>query len=610
MSYASDLDAALRYEKSPLASVPGSEVLTPEDLSALKGKQTKADYADQVRDAVRGREGLLPTLDEVKSLAQAGESTRGEYEHATRTITSFLQPHHAAGFVVLNAVLSPQTKWEEHSAGAMRLLRMWHERGEPTDTHKLTALLDDFHNVPNPETGARAYALLDGRKKQNSIAVLKNLDGILDRLGSIASEGRGKIVDFARAFVVDSGIPIDTHMAKLLTPKASEIGGIPNTVRETARGQGFASPSHRIAAAISQSGTVDLAAKLIETQKTLASRPSVYNAYKSLIATAAADLGWEPRQVQETVWTAVVAIAAARSLGVTPDQILNTIKHEDALHAWNVGSLLTTPEVTRELAGLGLSRRTIAAFKRAAAQRTPVTGPPVVGNPSAFEAAARRVGRARGKGAWTPVIESIRQRLRLKRGGDTVTDYAGELDTALRYAADSPWKQVAVAALDNPGQDLHLQVLADELADHPAVEAFRQWVSDGNWDGLKKVINPHKENGSKIGYGAETVHPHTDEVIDPTHNIRAYPSLVRRNPELASLPAFGRVPGNKKWERERWSERSGQFVKARKKADTATVVDEITAAPGGIANLIHAVVGAHHFAKTERPKTPRLSTTE
>lgn len=160
MSYASDLDAALRYEKSPLASVPGSEVLTPEDLSALKGKQTKADYADQVRDAVRGREGLLPTLDEVKSLAQAGESTRGEYEHATRTITSFLQPHHAAGFVVLNAVLSPQTKWEEHSAGAMRLLRMWHERGEPTDHPKLTTLLDDFHNVRNPESGARAYTRL------------------------------------------------------------------------------------------------------------------------------------------------------------------------------------------------------------------------------------------------------------------------------------------------------------------------------------------------------------------------------------------------------------------------------------------------------------------
>jgi hypothetical protein len=61
-----------------------------------------------------------------------------------------------------------------------------------------------------------------------------------------------------------------------------------------------------------------------------------YNAFKVIVGKAADDLGWEPREVQETVWSAVMAIGLLKAGGLKDEEVIDSLTHDLVKQSWNL----------------------------------------------------------------------------------------------------------------------------------------------------------------------------------------------------------------------------------------------------------------------------------
>lgn len=403
-----------------LARAEAEKVLTPEDNAVGNTKSTKATYDKLVSQSFDNHpKSVLPTMDEIKALAKAGESTKGQYEHAGKVLTSFIGPENAKLWVAANAILSPLAKWEHHSRAALRLVRLWREAGSPSDpdtVHKIVERIGPGNAESEVDAqGKKIYPSVGfySSKAPKLREMLMNHQEFLKRIENVAATNRGKIVEFGRAFADPNGVPIDTHMGKAVVPSGTEVTGklpkdagndtkadLKDLIRST-------KTPHLLARAIAEQGNPQLHSALLEAQKKLVASPALQKAYKVAIAEAAIQLGWEPRQVQETLWSAVVAIIAAKNRGIATKDILSRLRHENAFQAWNVGGLLSTPEVLHDV-GL-LSRRPSSAFAAEADRAPSATGQIATGNDPAFEAVAARIpANTRNQGAWNAIQASLR----------------------------------------------------------------------------------------------------------------------------------------------------------------------------------------------------------
>lgn len=85
-------------------------VLSPEDKAAGKTTAGKDRYEAHLTPSIHNKPGVLPTVEEIKTLARVGESTKGQYEHAGRVLSSFIGHDNAKLFTAANAILSPLAK--------------------------------------------------------------------------------------------------------------------------------------------------------------------------------------------------------------------------------------------------------------------------------------------------------------------------------------------------------------------------------------------------------------------------------------------------------------------------------------------------------------------
>lgn len=433
----------VRYGKSgPVAELTAPLVWTPtEQRVAAKGKAYR-QYLQLVRRALANQPGMLPTIDELRAMALFGRSVRGQYAHAHRVLTDFIGPENARLFVAANAILSPQSAWEEHSRGAMRALRMWDEAGRPTGAKNKRAVGRLMASLANERThdDRRLYSLLD----HNKIAKLTDLftypEKYLADMNRVASSGWGKITDFGGAFVEPHKAPIDTHQSKLTTPGLGDVGSqirLRTDDEMTAAERAEARAAHRenlsnfadakdlARAGVSEDVPVSqslarvvadkypgtgLSSALLAAQKRLIAKKPLYKAYKALVGQVAHDLGWEQREAQEAGWAGVVATVAARNLGIPVHQILDTLRHEDAFHAWNVGHLLTKKELLGDVEPLGLPGGHVGSFVAEAGKR-PAAGGRISGvDVGPFTSAALRIPPVEQHGAWDAVQEAVAAR--------------------------------------------------------------------------------------------------------------------------------------------------------------------------------------------------------
>jgi uncharacterized protein (TIGR02996 family) len=477
-------------------------LLAPLDVNVARESPQRDEYRRRVADAVAGREGLLPSVPELKSLAQAGQSVRGQYRHSWEVLRDFIGHSNAHLFWTANAILSPLAGWEKHSRAAMRLVRQWHEgthalraaTGDPNarmarpDIEQLVeglkhqTMLEERYAPEEAATAKQAgkkvgdlkplYASLSWKEKAKQLVQLfHEPEKYIADFSHLAAARRGKIVDFAGA-ALRYGLtgpqslgyaPIDTHMAKAVVPEEQDLrdaierlytptkkqiqewkqktpqrwAGTPATYaaskveelrqkREKAHADLAAAAgdlggiltastaAHKLAHSIAASGEAasDLPSVLLDAQKAVIARPHVYKAYKTAVAEAARQLDWSVEEVQESVWSAVISIVAARNHGIEPHEILSKLQHADTFRAWDVGGLLNTPEITHDLERLGLSPRRLENFRLAAARAPSARGPIRVDAPAHHLDVARRIPAVTrgGEAAHTPITNELERR--------------------------------------------------------------------------------------------------------------------------------------------------------------------------------------------------------
>lgn len=465
-------DRLKRMAKKPVFDDPF--MWSPEESNYLRTARQKTTHelhatADK---AIEDKPGLLPTISEVKNLATVGESVKGEYNNAYQTLTGLMGHKLADVWVAANSVLSAQTPWQEHTAGATRLVGMWHERNRPKDDEKVTDLLHEFYTTINPETGKRAYSMIEpeDQKWKKLRFLLQNGENIKQLPKDwIKSEygGVGKTPDMVGAFWDSGGTPIDTHMVKLSTPVTYNQKKIAKIVEEK-------DPS--------------VYKELLNRQTKVFQNPKFYLAYKKLLHAAAEQMGWEPREAQESVWTGLLGVAVAKGLGAKNDETLNLLNHEAVSQGWDMHSLFSAPELQNDFLRAGVPALALQNVKKQAADlrrktKAKRTGPITGADPEVIAGVARRIPAANagiGRGIQAVLASKMSRGSKPARfrrfEPDNLAIYTPIIQEAAQKHFSSPDFQKKLSALSPADRDKHDQSvkhfmdtdLADILRTHSA----------------------------------------------------------------------------------------------------------------------------------------------
>lgn len=413
--------------KRPTVPLTGEDYLLPPEVEALAKTQQSGlkEMNKNIRQGLSDKPGLLPGVGELEALAQLGGSVKGAYRNQFDTIASLVpHPEDAGRWATINAILSANSGFEEHTKDAIQGLANWHDRGRPTDPKGLDAVFGKVvtAQVRDPKTGepkfdkngnkvlARQWVPGTGLWKGTRSVWGDKIDKIKEFLstrrqkayggevdwGDI-SKGAFKTANFGISFVDPKGTALDTHMARLLTP------GRPFTE----------SGLHQMALGL---GSKKMYGAIKKVRDKVVSNKINYLAYKTLVGHAAQRLGWEPREVQEAVWTAVIGIMALRyadeGLMKVPDakKIAAKLDARAVAAGWDITSLFDSEGVRDSLEKLEVDPKRLKHVLKQSqkAKEAAIAGRPGVGNRAALESAARRIGAADLKtAASVPIIEHL-----------------------------------------------------------------------------------------------------------------------------------------------------------------------------------------------------------
>lgn len=395
-------------EPKPVArlSRPASDDLFPfeaERLGKMRTRERK-ELDRHVNAAVAGRPGVLPTQREVTSLAHFGDPVKGGYHDAHKLMTDLLpHPHDAERWAAINAVLSANEGWLHHTEGATHALALWHKAGRPTDHSALSALFGSTHDgkgrarftsnnsvygsgnaSPHIPHDASLYASRKLSPPNYDAVKAKKLKHILS-LGDgfrfsphLVADGAFKTPNFAAAHFDERGVPIDTHMAKLLRLRKKDKGA-----KET----------------------------VLDAQKRLVDKAHIALGYKTLVSHAAREMGWEPRQVQEAVWVAILSLALAKRHGADGSfgSLVEKLDRRAMRSGWDMHTVFKSDPMMQALHHLGVTDRDFDAAVKASRKRHPVVphGMPSAPDSAAVESAAERLPSAVAKAA-VPIQDALR----------------------------------------------------------------------------------------------------------------------------------------------------------------------------------------------------------
>lgn len=181
-------------------------------------------------------------------------------------------------------------------------------------------------------------------------------------LSSIAQEGRGKTPEFTRAMFDQMGVPVDTHMNKLLNMRD---GVDPKSWLNKAR----------------------------------------YVAYKALVGHTAKAMSWKPSEVQEAAWSSALGIQLMKKHGFDASNVADFLTHGTVSQQWDMHHVFSLPEVRRVLVErLGVPESTVSSLARpsagdggAAGHGLPARGQVAAPDPEALRGVAERIPAAAGK---------------------------------------------------------------------------------------------------------------------------------------------------------------------------------------------------------------------
>lgn len=322
-----------RYRPGPRRSVSDRRVITPDNYLDEKGiaqhakvigpwinylttREIQATNTQGLESVLRQIESA-PSIDMFVNVARVGGANRFWYENADMAMRNIFGDDWNT-FAAVIAATSPQQPVKGNIIMAARVMKAWDDMGRPTDPKVLRKKL-----LPKDGVGADGepkYSLVDIEARVNNTIRALSGKGLTDSwAGANVATRKGpqedisgfKVTSFHRNLTLAGDfITNDTWMAAFLGYKKNPFGV-----------------------------------------------KSAYNAMNAVTRKAAEELGWEPHQVQASVWSAIRAVTNETRSGVFGDAIstMQMLTPEDIsvtdgeMH----NLLLNDPEVRAEFEALG-----------------------------------------------------------------------------------------------------------------------------------------------------------------------------------------------------------------------------------------------------------------
>jgi hypothetical protein len=265
-------------------------------------------------------------------------------------------------------------------------------------------------------------------------------------------------------------------------------------------------------------------AKFIQELNTnLISDTPVYMAYKHAVAEAAKQLKWNLAQVQESVWTGIVALAAAKSAGIPVKKIQEYLTADAVRKGWQNHEAFVFPGVVDAYGRAGtdpaavrqLEQRTLeGAAKRSRPGILPISDPAHLRRIAAFVPPSN----VTGKDAAGPIRRAIIQRLTQEGLFDPNTGRMRmqRVRRALKMATPQEFQALFNQIKANPRDAAHWGIAADaldELGTPAAANLFR--LIFNHWNTAHPTTQPwefirHPEANRDHNYG---VNPQVDGLL-------------------------------------------------------------------------------------------------
>ena len=287
-----------------------SQYMLPGEVTQLIGSQKNIEAAERLL-------GVLPPAKEMTALAKVGGAKRGWYRASTQALVDVFGDD-APRFSALLAATSPQTSVESNLANSLNIWKNWTAAGRPTERE---AILDIMGASVQGDKGRDSVL---GAWENNTVTALgtNNPADIKLDLDSIRLSG-AKVDSFMRNLSDDVyKFTNDAWMANILGVEQSLF-----------QGGGKGPPGYH-----------------------------VVSAYGRQVGNS---IGLTPREMQETAWTAGMALLeGAKSRGIPVTEMVDKLTRKDILATPDFATLFQEPGTRKILseAGYGSKVDKLKAF--------------------------------------------------------------------------------------------------------------------------------------------------------------------------------------------------------------------------------------------------------
>ena len=269
-----------------------SRFMLPGEVTQLIGSQKNIEAAERLLD-------VLPPAKEMTALGKMGGAKRGWYRASTQALVDVFGDD-APRFAALLAATSPQTSVESNLINSLNIWKNWTAAGRPTSREKILDVMGDSVQ------GEKGRDSILGAWENNTVTALSTVDPSDIRL---------------------SGAKVDSFMANLSDDvyRFTNDAWMANTLgveQSLFQGGGKGPPAYH-----------------------------VVSAYGRQVGNS---IGLTPREMQETAWTAGMALLeGAKSRGIPVTEMVDKLTRKDILATPDFATLFQMPEYRGVLSDAG-----------------------------------------------------------------------------------------------------------------------------------------------------------------------------------------------------------------------------------------------------------------
>ena len=276
-----------------------SRFMLPGEVTQLIGSQKNIEAAERLLD-------VLPPAKEMTALGKMGGAKRGWYRASTQALVDVFGDD-APRFAALLAATSPQTSVESNLINSLNIWKNWTAAGRPTSREKILDVMGDSVQ------GEKGRDSILGAWENNTVNAL-----------STANPGDIKL---SLGDINLSGAKVDSFMANLSDDvyRFTNDAWMANTLgvkQSLFQGGGKGPPAYH-----------------------------VVSAYGRQVGNS---IGLTPREMQETAWTAGMALLeGAKSRGIPVTEMVDKLSRKDILATPDFATLFQMPEYRGVLSDAG-----------------------------------------------------------------------------------------------------------------------------------------------------------------------------------------------------------------------------------------------------------------